>query len=67
MVDLGDGARADQVLDEAGEGGDIGHATEDGCRARKVQLERVVAVPAANAQGYLSTMSNVPRLPARTE
>lgn len=34
MVDHGDGARADQVLDEAGEGGDIGHAAEDGGRAR---------------------------------
>jgi hypothetical protein len=29
MVDLGDSAEADQVLDEAGKGGDVGHAAED--------------------------------------
>lgn len=43
MVDLGNGAEADQVLDEAGEGGDIGHAAEDGDRAREVQPARVVS------------------------
>ncbi len=32
MVDLGDDAEADQVLDEAGEGGDVGHGGEDGPR-----------------------------------
>ena len=30
MVNLGNGAGPDQVLDEAGKGGDVGHAAEDG-------------------------------------
>lgn len=30
MVNLGNGAKADQVLDETGEGGDVSHAAEDG-------------------------------------
>ena len=42
MVDLGSGAEADQVLDEAGEGGDIGNAAEDGDRARAVQQPALV-------------------------
>ena len=46
MVDLGDGAEADQVLDEAGEGGDVCHAAEDGGRARMKQLAQVVPVHA---------------------
>jgi len=49
MVDLGNGAEADQVLDETGEGGDVGHAAEDGCRTREVQLGEVVAKSATTS------------------
>ena len=48
MVDLGNGAEADQVLDEAGEGGDVGHAAEDDGRARVVQPGGCVAALATN-------------------
>ena len=42
MIDLGNGAEADQVLDKAGEGGDINRAADDGDRARAVQQPALV-------------------------
>ncbi|WP_420030766.1 hypothetical protein ACN429_11740 [Pseudomonas oryzihabitans] len=51
MVNLGNGAETDQVLDEAGKGGDIGHAAEDGGRAREAQPVGCVATVATNRNG----------------
>lgn len=48
MVDLGNGAEADQVLDEAGKGGDVGHAGEDGDRGNALHWTRVVGGAGTN-------------------
>lgn len=43
MVNLGNDAEADQVLDEAGKGCDVCHAAQDGFRATEMQLKEGVA------------------------